>query len=207
MTPRPLRRSVAVALATASAFLVLLPMSVFGHAELDTMSPADKSTVALASVTEIVATFTEDLDPSGSNLALVDAAGKVVAKGGTVDATNKKQMTLDLSSTGLTEQTYTVRWTSKSAQDGDLDRGTTTFTTAAGPTTVPSPSPSAASSTEASLSASPSAPPSAAPSPSPSGGTGTSTSSTDALIPIVVVLLVIAALGLWLLRGRGRRAA
>ena len=45
--------------------------------------------------TEIVATFTEDLDPSGSNLALVDAAGKVVAKGGTVDATNKKITTVE----------------------------------------------------------------------------------------------------------------
>jgi hypothetical protein len=33
------------------------------------------------------------------------------------------------------------------------------------------------------------------------------TSSGDVLIPIVVALVALALLGLWLLRGRGRRAA
>jgi copper resistance protein C len=181
--------------------LVATAPAALAHAELATMTPADKSTVPAP--TEIVATFTENLDPSGSNLVLVDAGGKVVAQGGTVDATDKKKLTLDLSSTSLVSGTYTIRWTSKSADDGDLDRNTTSFTVFAA-----SPSPSVAASIAASLSAEPSA--SAAPSveasPSPSGGSGAPASSTsDAVIPIVVVLVVLALLGLWLLRGRSGR--
>jgi len=167
------------------------------------MTPADKSTVVPP--TSITATFTENLDPSASNLVLVDAGGKVVAQGGIVDATNKKQLTLDVSAASFTEGTYTVRWTSKSADDGDLDRGTTTFIVIAGPSLPPSAPASVASAT-----AEPSASvaPSIGASPSPSGGTGAPASSTsDALIPIVVVLIVLALLGLWLLRGRSRRGA
>jgi methionine-rich copper-binding protein CopC len=199
--PRPRRSVAAVALATVC--LLLLPGIVLGHAELATMTPADKSTVPPP--TEIVATFTENLDPSGSNLAVVDSGGKVLAQGGTVDATDKKQMTLDLSTTPLSPGSYTIRWTSKSADDGDLDRNTTTFTVIAA-TPVPSVAPSATPPASGSASASVAPPSSAAPSPSPSGGTGTTTSSTDALIPIVIVLIAVVALGAWLLRGRGRSA-
>jgi methionine-rich copper-binding protein CopC len=198
MTPRRPRRSVAaVAFTAAIMSLLLLPAAAVGHAELDTMSPADKSSGPPPA--EIVATFTEALDPSASSLALVDASGAVVTKGGTVDATDKKTMRLAVAD--LSAGAYTIRWTSKSAADGDLDRGTTTFTAIAGPSVPPSTAPSA------SASASSSPVTSIAPSPSASGGSGTSASSTDALIPIVVVLIAIAALGLWLLRGRGRGVA
>jgi len=204
MTPqRPWRSVAAVAVATLCLFAV--PALALGHAELDTVTPADKSTVPPPS--EIVMTFTEALDASGSSIKLVDASGAVLAQGGTVDATNKKSMSLALSNLAVGK--YTIRWTSKSAQDGDIARGTTTFTVAAptpppsaapSATVAPSPSPSLAASASVSES------PSAAPSPSPSGGSGTSTSSTDAIIPIVVALIVLAALGAWLLRSRGRRA-
>jgi methionine-rich copper-binding protein CopC len=207
MTPWPSRRSVAaVAFATFSLFVLLVPTVAFGHAELATMTPADKSTVPIPDA--IVATFTENLDASGSNLVLVDQTGTVIARGGKVDATNKKQLTLDLTGAPLVEATYTVRWTSKSADDGDIARGTTTFLTMAGPSVLPTASPNPSPSAEASSSASPSVAASIAPSPSPSpsGGAGTPASSTsDALIPILAVLVVIALLGLWLLRGRSRR--
>ena len=206
MTPTR-RRRVTAGVFAAALWLVAGTAAVQAHAELDTMSPADKSTVAWPK--QIVATFTERLDAAGSNLVLVDRGGTVVAQGGTVDAANPKRLTLDLSATPPAEGAFTVRWTSKSADDGDIDRGTTTFTAVAGPPA------SAASATVAS--ASPTGPPpesasaaasvAATASPSPSGGTGTSTTSTDALIPIVAVLVLIALLGLWLLRGRGRRAA
>jgi len=197
------RRCVA-AVALATLCLLVFPGLTLGHAELDTMTPPDKSTVPPPS--EIVATFTENLDPSGSNLRVVDATGAVLAQGGVIDASDTKKVTLDLSSTPLAPGTYTIRWTSKSADDGDLDRGETKFTVVAAspsPSITPEPSTAASPSAEPSVSAQPSV----APAPSPSGGSGTATSTSDALIPILAVLAVVAALGAWLLRGRGRRAA
>ena len=201
MVPQRLRRSLAV-LVGASLFLILVPVAALAHAELDTISPADKSSGPPPQ--QIVGTFVENVDPSKSSYTVVDASGKVVVSGGEVDPANTKRMTLALPV--LAPGAYTIRWTTLSADDNEIARGTTTFTVVA-----PSPSPSAtpvpSASVAASASPSASAPPSAAPSPSPSGGTGTPTSTTDALIPIVAVLVVLALLGLWLLRGRGRRVA
>src|SRR4051794_24252326 len=98
MTPTRTRRIVAAA-ALAAAFIFVAPGGALGHAELATMSPADKSTGPAP--TEIVATFTEALDPSGSSLTVVDANNSVVAQGGTVDATDKKTMTLPLAGASL----------------------------------------------------------------------------------------------------------
>jgi methionine-rich copper-binding protein CopC len=137
------RRSVAAAAAAWLCLLVLAPGSVLGHAELDTVTPTDKSTVPAPS--QIVMTFTENLDASGSNIRLVDSSGAVVAQGGTVDSANAKQMTLALSN--LAPGGYTIRWTSKSAVDGDIARGTTTFTATAATPAPPSASPSAEPST------------------------------------------------------------
>ena len=200
MTPRRLRRSLA-ALAGASLFVILLPVVVLAHAELDTISPADKSSGPPPQ--QIVGTFVENVVPSKSSYTVVDASGKVVASGGQVDPANTKRMTLALPV--LAPGAYTIRWTTLSADDNEIDRGTTTFTVvAASPSPSATPVPSA--SVAASASSPPSAPPSVAPSPSPSGGTGTPTNTTDALIPIVAVLVILALLALWLLRSRGRRA-
>jgi methionine-rich copper-binding protein CopC len=204
MIPHRLRRSL-TALAGASLLLILLPVAVVAHAELDTISPADKSSGPPPQ--QIVGTFIQNLDPAKSNFRVVNPANGVVAEGGEVDSNNPRRMTLSLSP--LAPGVYTIRWTTVSTEDGELDRGETTFTVvaaSASPSATPVPSASAA------LSASPSAAPasalpSLAPSPSPSGGSGTTTSSTDALIPIVAVLVILALLGLWLRRGRGRRAA
>jgi hypothetical protein len=206
MTARRPRRSVVAVVIAWLGLLVLAPGAVLGHAELDTVTPADRSTVPAPS--QIVMTFTEPLDASASNIRLVDSSGKVVTQGGTVDSANPKEMTLALPN--VAPGAYTIRWTSKSALDGDVARGTTTFiATAATPppaSASPSAEPSAAS---AEPSVAPSAPPSAAPSDSPlasSGGSTTSTSSTDTLIPIVVAIVVLGGLGAWLLRRRSGQA-
>jgi methionine-rich copper-binding protein CopC len=201
MTPCRSRRPVA-AVAIAAFLILVAPGAVLGHAELDTATPADKATVPPP--TEVVLTFTETLDPSKSSIKLADAGGQIVAEGSTVDTGDTKTMRLVTPS--LAAGTYTVRWISASAQDGDLDHGTTTFTVAAAtPSPASPPPPSDAPSVEpsASLSASPTAAPSVAPSPSAPPATP-ATSTSDAIIPIVVVLVVLAGLGLWLLRGRGR---
>jgi len=187
----------------AFAFIAALaaPSAVLGHAELDTMTPATGSTVTAAPA-QIVATFTEPLDPAKSSLVLVTSGGAQVASGGVVAADDAKKMTLALPS--LAAGAYEIRWTTASALDGDLDRGTTTFTYApAAPSASPS---SAASATPvASAAATPSPSIAATVAPSPSGtGQPASASTSDLLIPIVVAVILVAGLGYWLLRGRSR---
>ena len=179
--------------------LALVPAAALGHAELDTVTPADKSTVQ-GSPAEIVMTFTEALDPAKSSIRLVDAGGSVVAQGSTVDASAATTMRLALA-TPLVPGAYTARWTSSSAEDGDLDHGTTTFTVEAAASVAPSSSPTVTASPVSSGSP---APPATA-SPTASAPPTTPTSSTsDAIIPILVAVVVIAALAAWLLRGRMR---
>jgi len=185
----------------AFAFIAALaaPSAVLGHAELDTMTPATGSTVTAAPA-QIVATFTEPLDPAKSSLVLVTSGGAQVASGGVVAADDAKKMTLALPS--LAAGAYEIRWTTASALDGDLDRGTTTFTYAPA---APSASPSSAASATPAASTAATPPPSVAASvaPSPSGsGQPASTSTSDLLIPIVVAVILVAGLGYWLLRGR-----
>jgi methionine-rich copper-binding protein CopC len=201
MSTRHARRLVAAvsALVFATAFG---PGIVLGHAELDMASPADKATVT-ASPAEIVFTFTEPVVPAKSSLKLVDDTGKIVAEGSTVDPTDAKTMRLTLGP--QSPGTYTVRWTTASALDGDLDHGTTTFTIAA---TTASPTVAASASASASVAASEAPSPSAVSvSPSPSADTGPPTSAGDAVIPVLAALVILGAFGLWLLRGRSRRVS
>ena len=149
-------------------------------------------------------TFTETLDPSKSSIKLADAGGQIVAQGSTVDSGDTK--TMRLVTPNLAAGTYTVRWISASAQDGDLDHGETTFTVIAATPPPPSDAPSAEASVEplgCRVAVAPTAAPSVAPSPS-APPTTPATSTSDAIIPIVVVLVVLAGLGFWLLRGRAR---
>jgi methionine-rich copper-binding protein CopC len=190
------------ALSAVVVLLTIAPTAVIGHAELDTISPANKSTGP--SPTEIVGTFVQNLDPKKSSFAVVDSTGKVVAQGGQVASDDVRKMTLPLTAP-LATGAYVIRWTTVSTEDGELARGTTTFTVvaatpapSASPTPSAAPSASAAASTTPSLSPSPTAAPSVAPTPA--------ASTSDALIPIIVALIVLAALGLWLLRSRSRRA-
>ncbi len=197
---RVVRSGAAVSLA---GFLLTVAAGVaLGHAELDTANPPDKTAVAGVPA-EVVLTFTEPLDPAKSSIKLADAGGSIVAQGSTVDTADPKTMRLPLPAT-LAAGTYTVRWISASALDGDLDHGTTTFkVVAASPnvTIVPTPEPTG------SAIASPIVAPTAA-TPAPSSPPSVPVSSTsDAIIPIVVVLILLAGVGLWFRRGRGRGAA
>ena len=203
MTHPRIRAAVAT-LAAVGLVVLVLPSTVLAHAALVSITPADNSVVPPPP--QIFGTFAQNLDPAKSSFAVVNAGGTVVAEGGKVDSAKPRDMILTLPA--LAPGKYTVRWTTSSTEDGELDRGTTTFTVIL-PTPPPSVAPSITPvpSAAASPSTAPSASPTAAPSPSPTGGTDTTTSSTDALIPIVAVLVVLALLGLWLLRGRSRRAA
>ncbi len=202
MTPSRSRRAITV-VATAAFLSLLVPGAVLGHAELDTVSPADKSTVQ--GTPPIKMTFTETLDPAKSSITLISSSGAVIdGKSSVPSGGSGKEM--DFAVNGeLQSETYTIRWTTASAQDGDIARGTTTFTVVAASAPPPSPTSSAQASVEPSGAESPSATAASTVAPSPSASPTTPASSTsDAVIPIVVVLVVLAGLGLWLLRGRGR---
>jgi methionine-rich copper-binding protein CopC len=181
--------------------LLLATTAVLGHAELETAVPADGSTVT-EPPTEIVLSFTEALNASKSSIKLVDARGATIAQGGAVDKSDPKTMRLALTST-LAPGTYEMRWTSVSAEDGDVDHGTPKFTVAAPSPTPSEPGPSPVASASASVAASPSASPSLAPSPS-AAPTAPTASTGEVLIPILALVLVIAGLGGWLL-SRSRR--
>jgi len=183
---------------------LLVPGLVVGHSELQTPTPADKSSVTTP-VTQVSGTFTESIKKDGSSLLVKDATGTTVAQGG-VDPADDKVMTAS-PTTPLANGSYTVQWTTISADDGDLARGTWTFTVAVAAT------PSPAATTGASASAAPTATPSAVPtvaptpaaSPSPSGGgSDTSGGGSDVILPIVIALVVLGAGAAYLLSRRGR---
>jgi copper resistance protein C len=183
---------------------LLVPGLVVGHSELQTPTPADKSSVTTP-VTQVSGTFTESIKKDGSSLLVKDATGTTVAQGG-VDPADDKVMTAS-PTTPLATGSYTVQWTTISADDGDLARGTWTFTVAVAAT------PSPAATTGASASAAPTATPSAVPtvaptpaaSPSPSGGgSDTSGGGSDVILPIVIALVVLGAGAAYLLSRRGR---
>jgi methionine-rich copper-binding protein CopC len=193
-------RSVTLAASLMALAAFLVPTAVSAHAELDTVTPADGSTVEVAP-TEIVMTFTQNLDASKSSIVLVTAAGAQVASGGEVAASEPRQMTVALP--GLEPGAYEIRWTSWSAEDDEGDRGITTFTyTPPPPTPSPSPTPTLAPSATPAPSASPTVSPSATPVPSPSGSGSPTSSTTDILIPIIAAIILVAGLGYWLMRRR-----
>jgi methionine-rich copper-binding protein CopC len=185
------------AFGTAAAALLLVvgvAGPAFGHAELDTADPADKA-VLQTPPTTITMTFTEDLDPSKSSFKLLAPDGSTVGTGG---ATAIRTMSLD--NLELAPGAYQIKWTSASADDGDIERGELTFTVAqpaasasVSPTQndVASPSPSASSPAAATPAATPA--PSAAPS-------APASSTSDVLLPIIVGLILVGVVGAFVLR-------
>jgi len=196
------RRLVGVC-ALAILLLLALPGMAFAHAELETATPADGSTVE-GTPDEIVFLFTEAVF-EGSSLELRSAADAVVATGGPDPAGTIRMAIVPPT---LEPGTYTVRWTAI-ASDGHVERGTVTFVVTAPPTPSPTPAPTPAPSASASPTASPTSTPDATPSPTPAPSaapTDPTAGSGDVLIPIVVALVLLGALGASLLRRRNSAA-
>jgi copper resistance protein C len=183
---------------------VALAGPALAHAELVTSDPADKAQLDTPPTT-VTLDFSETLDGSKSSFKLVGPDGSTIGTGG---MTGPKEMTL----AGLTlaPGAYAIRWTSASAEDGDIARGELSFTVLAA-----APSPSAAASASAPPSAgaaspspaptvAPSAPP--APTPTPSADSQqTASTGSGVLVPIIVAVLIVAGIGAWVIR-RGRAA-
>jgi copper resistance protein C len=192
--------------ATLAALLLALAGAgaTLAHAELVESDPADGA-VLDTSPTTITLTFSENLDPAKSSFRLLGPDGALI---GTGDATAAKAMTLE--SSPLADGTYTIKWTSASADDGDIERGQFTFTVqlaaasnspSAPPTASAAASASAPASTAPSVAAPSTVPSAVAPTPAPSAAPTTPASSTsDVLLPIVIGLLIVAGVGVFVLR-------
>jgi len=185
----------------AFAVTLILPAEVHAHAELQTATPKDGATVA-GSPPEISGTYSEAMTTTGSSLVLLGPDGKQVATGG-VDPANDRRMTID-PVPDLVPGMYTVKSTTKSAADGDIDRKEWTFTVVPAPTPTPTlaPSATAAPSVPAALA---SASPTPNASPAPSGAVdGTSSGGGDVVLPIIAALAIVGVGGALLLGRRGR---
>jgi methionine-rich copper-binding protein CopC len=200
-------RRLATAGAVAVVALALVPGLVLGHAELETPTPADKSTVT-EPVAEVSGIYSQAMKADGSSLVVKDGTGAEVARG-TVDPEDDTRM-VATPTTPLGNGTYTVESTSL-ATDGDIEHATWTFTVAVAatpsPTTRPTTAPTAAASATPAAAPTPSpATPvtTVAPAPSPSGDGSTTGSGGDVVLPIIVALIVLGAGAAYLLTRRNR---
>ena len=75
----PIRRVATLFLVAAMAVLLAARL-VLAHAELETATPADKSTVT-EPVAEVSGIYSEAMTPDGSSLVVKDASGATVARG------------------------------------------------------------------------------------------------------------------------------
>lgn len=186
-----------------AALLSLMAGPVLAHAELVSGVPGPGDEVE-GSPAELVTTFSQDLNPSRTSLEVRDASGSTVVKGGEPGAGPRE---FRLSLPELPPGRYQVRWTSFSAEDGELARGSYTFTVVAAPSPSPTASPSPTPSSTPSASPPPSptpVPATASPLPSATPAPSVTADSGDGviLLPILAASLVVGAIGVWLLRRR-----
>lgn len=184
------------------ALMLLTPTAVAAHAALDIATPADGASVE-GSPPEVAGTYTQDLVADGSSLQLRDATGTVIATGGVDPADARRMGITDLPA--LAPGEYEVRSTTLSAEDGEVDRATWTFTVTAAPTPAPTATPTATAEPTTAPSPEPTAAPSADPAPTPTNHeVPTGASDSDVIVPIIAGLAIVLIAGVVLLSRRGR---
>jgi methionine-rich copper-binding protein CopC len=100
------------------------------HAEIARCEPPIGATLDVPP-TQIRCWFTQELDPKGSTMTVLDAAGRPVDRGDAhvdLNDPDRKQMVVSLDPTRLLPGTYTVRWHTRSAEDGEETGGTFSLT-------------------------------------------------------------------------------
>lgn len=188
------------ALLIASFVVLAVPGSAVAHAELVRAIPADGETFT-EPVTVISGRYSEDMK-GNSNLEVLDGSGATVASGG-IDPNDPRRLVARPSSP-LGDGTYTVKSTTISAEDGDIDRMEWTFTVAVAASASPTAAPSSAEPTPICTDLCPGQPSGGepvTPSPADTGGpsptaspapTDTSSGSNDVILPIIAALAIVA---------------
>jgi methionine-rich copper-binding protein CopC len=101
----------------------------FAHAEPATVSPGDGA-VLNTPPTAIVMEMSQDMarEQGANDIQVFDAAGnKVTTQAATIDNNDRSHLSVPMPS-DLPVGTYTVKWKTLSADDGDAASGTITFT-------------------------------------------------------------------------------
>lgn len=157
-----------LALLLAAVFAVASPGLASAHAKFGSSNPAPNAVLLKAPAT-ITITFTEKLDPSGSDIIVYDDTGKQVSTGkAAVDRSDLTKMSVAMK--GDDSEGYSVVWRSKSLDDGDPFTGAYGFTVSADAT--------------------PSAGDTSTPSSSSGGGTASGSSSSSGGTPAWVAALI-----------------
>lgn len=121
-----------LALLLAAVFAVASPGLASAHSKLSSANPAPNAVLLKAPAT-ITITFTEKLDPSGSNIIVYDQDGKQVSTGkAAVDRADLTKMSVAMK--GNDSEGYSVVWRTKSLDDGDAFTGAYGFTVSASAT-------------------------------------------------------------------------
>jgi methionine-rich copper-binding protein CopC len=192
-------RRVATIVLAAALTVLMVPGLVLAHAELETATPADKSTVT-EPVAEVSGVYSEAMAPDGSSLVVKDASGATVARG-TVDPEDDTRM-VATPAAPLGNGEYSVESTAV-ATDGHIEHATWTFTVAV--VATPEPTPTASAAPSAAPTPVPATPvPSVAPTPVPSADGSSTGSGSDVLLPIVVALIILGGGAAYLLSRRNR---
>src|SRR5690348_3755898 len=118
-----------LALLLAAVFAVASPGLASAHAKFGSSNPAPNAVLLKAPAT-ITITFTEKLDPSGSDIIVYDQTGKQVSAGkAAVDRADLTKMSVAMK--GDDSECYSVVWRSKSLDDVDPFTGAYGFTVSA----------------------------------------------------------------------------
>ena len=120
-----------LALAVFGAVLVSASMFslAFAHAEPATAKPGDGAVLTSPPAEVVIVMSQEMFDRAGANdIDVVDAAGsEVTTVSAAIDRSNRKRLTVSVPS-NLPPGTYSVKWKTLSADDGDAAEGTLSFT-------------------------------------------------------------------------------
>jgi methionine-rich copper-binding protein CopC len=114
---------------SAALLAIAAVTSVFAHAEPATVQPGDGAVLAQPP-TEVVIEMTQEMarQAGANDIEVFDpAARKITTVSAVIDNSDRKRISVPLPS-GLAVGTYTVRWKTLSADDGDAANGQISFT-------------------------------------------------------------------------------
>lgn len=118
-----------VAIFVALAITFTFATSALAHAEPAKVTPGDGAVLA-SPPAEVIIEMTQDMarQTGANDIDVFDAAGNEVTKiAAGIDNANRRKLTVGLPS-DLAVGTYTVKWKTLSADDGDPAEGSLTFT-------------------------------------------------------------------------------